>query len=288
VIAQPIDRPLGRSPWRSLIGCLLILACACSSRSQFLEKDLIGPSVGDEIVVAGQRFKTGTPVVLWTDPGSYDAYLRDYHFSKPLGRKGAPKADEPRLTLGRATRDPAEVLVHAYSNDLTRLKSVVDQFVLHYDACGYSARCFRVLHDLRGLSVHFMLDIDGTIYQTMDVVDQAWHAAKANPRSIGIEIANIGARPPASVEEIDRWYRRDAEGLRIQLPEEAGRAGVRKGEFVGRPARIGRQRGLVQGMPFEMYDFTPEQYDALVKLTATLCQVFPQIEPDAPRDAGSG
>src|SRR5438046_1087056 len=29
---------------------------------------------GDEIVVAGQYFHTGAPVVLWTDPGGYDAY----------------------------------------------------------------------------------------------------------------------------------------------------------------------------------------------------------------------
>src|SRR6185295_15526965 len=29
---------------------------------------------GDEIVVCGRYFHTGTPVVLWTDPGGYDAY----------------------------------------------------------------------------------------------------------------------------------------------------------------------------------------------------------------------
>src|SRR5438445_9309724 len=29
---------------------------------------------GDEIVVAGQFFHTGTRVVLWMDPGGYDAY----------------------------------------------------------------------------------------------------------------------------------------------------------------------------------------------------------------------
>jgi hypothetical protein len=29
---------------------------------------------GDEIVVAGQFVHTGTPVVLWMDPGGYDAY----------------------------------------------------------------------------------------------------------------------------------------------------------------------------------------------------------------------
>ena len=33
----------------------------------------------------------------------------------------------------------------------------------------YSKGTFRVLHDERALSVHFMLDVDGTIYQTLDV-----------------------------------------------------------------------------------------------------------------------
>jgi N-acetyl-anhydromuramyl-L-alanine amidase AmpD len=33
------------------------------------------------------------------------------------------------------------------------------------------------------------------------------------------------------------------------------------------------------------YDFTPEQYEALTKLTATLCKVLPRIACDYPKDA---
>jgi N-acetyl-anhydromuramyl-L-alanine amidase AmpD len=33
------------------------------------------------------------------------------------------------------------------------------------------------------------------------------------------------------------------------------------------------------------YDFTPEQYEALIKLTATLCKVLPRITCDYPKDA---
>ena len=36
---------------------------------------------GDEIVVAGQLFHTGTPVVLWTDPGGYDGYRVERRFA---------------------------------------------------------------------------------------------------------------------------------------------------------------------------------------------------------------
>src|SRR6476469_3820970 len=40
---------------------------------------------GDEIVVAGQFFHTGTPIVLWMDPGGYDAYRVERRFS-PLDK----------------------------------------------------------------------------------------------------------------------------------------------------------------------------------------------------------
>ena len=36
---------------------------------------------GDEIVVAGQLFHTGTPVVTWMDAGGYDAYRVERRFS---------------------------------------------------------------------------------------------------------------------------------------------------------------------------------------------------------------
>jgi N-acetyl-anhydromuramyl-L-alanine amidase AmpD len=44
-------------------------------------------------------------------------------------------------------------------------------------------------------------------------------------------------------------------------------------------------RGEVQGQQLVQYDFTPEQYASLIKLTATLCTIFPKITCDYPRDA---
>jgi hypothetical protein len=48
---------------------------------------------GDEIVVCGQLFHTGTPVVLWTDPGGYDAYRAECKFNPgvtlPTGRNAS-------------------------------------------------------------------------------------------------------------------------------------------------------------------------------------------------------
>ena len=48
------------------------------------------PRIGDEIVAAGQFVHTGTRVVLWMDPGGYDAYRVERRFS-PL------RVQEPRV-----------------------------------------------------------------------------------------------------------------------------------------------------------------------------------------------
>jgi N-acetyl-anhydromuramyl-L-alanine amidase AmpD len=249
---------------------------------------------GDEIVVAGQFFHTGTPVVLWMDPGGYDAYRVERRFS-PLdeadwetSRASNRNLSSPnRYGLRRAvlTAEQAE-RVRGGGWDLPLLQSVVDQFVIHYDASGTSRNCFRTLHDLRDLSIHFMLDLDGTIYQTLDLKERAWHATTSNSRSVGIEIANVGAFPPSERNPFPEWFAKEADGrTRIIVPERLGESGLRAPGFVGRPIRIESVRGSVQGQELVQYDFTPEQYDALVKLTATLCRVLPKIRCDYPRDA---
>ena len=55
--------------------------------------------------------------------------------------------------------------------------------------------------------------------------------------------------------------------------------------FTGHPARSATVQGVVQGKTLEQYDFTPQQYAALTKLTAALCTVFPKLTCDYPRDA---
>jgi N-acetyl-anhydromuramyl-L-alanine amidase AmpD len=54
---------------------------------------------------------------------------------------------------------------------------------------------------------------------------------------------------------------------------------------VGHPARPELVRGTIQGDDLLQYDFTPEQYQALTKLTAALCKVFPKIKCDYPHDS---
>jgi N-acetyl-anhydromuramyl-L-alanine amidase AmpD len=192
-----------------------------------------------------------------------------------------------RYGMRRAQFTPRELeQVRGGGWDLPLLQKVVDQFVIHFDVAGTSRRCFEVLHDARDLSVHFMLDLDGTIYQTLDAKERAWHATTSNTRSVGIEIANMGAYAPRTRRVLDEWYGPDAEGrTRLKIPARLGDGGIRTPGFVGRPARPQPITGEVQGQQLVQYDFTPEQYQALIHLTAALCTVFPKIRCDYPRDS---
>jgi N-acetyl-anhydromuramyl-L-alanine amidase AmpD len=206
---------------------------------------------GDEIVVCGQRFHIGTPVVTWEQFPGYSFY-----------GKGECFAPGPK--------------------ELDALRAQVDQLVLHYDVCGISQSCYKVLLE-RKLSVHFLLDVDGTLYQALDLADRAWHATKSNTRSIGVEIANLGAYPPGKGKVLEQWYTEDADGPYLVPPAHLGDGGVRTAGFVARPARWQKVVGETQGEELEQYDFTIEQYAALAKLAAGLARVFPKIQPEAPR-----
>jgi len=214
--------------------------------------------VNDEIIIAGRRFHTGTSVVTWKDPGGYNAYV---------GREAKARARQGLTQPG-----------------LAGLQKGVDQFVLHYDGGGLSKICFNVLQQ-RKLSVHFLLDVDGTVYQTLDLQERALHATIANDRSIGIEIANVGAFPPGETAQLTEWYRREASGqTRLQVPVRISQPGILTPGFIARPARSAPVRGRLQGKDLIQYDFTPEQYGALIRLTAALCRIFPRLTCDYPHD----
>lgn len=278
-----------RLPLIAALLALVLASASCHTRPRtFL------PRKGDEIVVAGQLFHTGTRVITWMDPGGYDAYRVERRFS-PLAESGWEKSKEAvkdltspnRYGIRREVLTPEELeRVRGGGWDLPTLQKVIEQFVIHYDAAGFSRNCFKTLHDARGLSVHFMLDVDGTIYQTLDVKERASHATIANGRSVGIEVANIGAFPPGPSRTLDEWYVRGADGrIAVRVPERFGDPMFATKNFAGHPARPAPIRGVVQGHELVQYDFTPQQYAALTKLTAALCKVFPQIACDYPRDA---
>ncbi|MGO8930610.1 MAG: N-acetylmuramoyl-L-alanine amidase [Limisphaerales bacterium] len=252
------------------------------------------PRTGDEIVVAGQFVHTGTRVVLWMDPGGYDAYRVERRFG-PIDKadwetsqaevRGLDSPNRYNLRTSGLSSNEVE-RVRGGGWDLPLLRRVVDQFVIHFDVCGTSRQCFKVLHDMRDLSVHFMLDLDGTLYQTLDLKERAWHATSSNSRSVGIEIANMGAYPADGKNPFAEWYAKEPDGqTRITIPAAYGDGGIRTRNFVGHPARPEPIVGTIQGQELIQYDFTPQQYQSLIRLTATLCKALPQIKCDYPKDA---
>lgn len=244
------------------------------------------PRRGDEIVVCGQLFHTGTKVVLWTDPYGYDAYRVDLRFPAETGKRPDPPQGARYGTLRKHLSEEQRAQVEERGWELEELQREVDQFVMHYDVCGTSRQCFKILHDLRGLSVHFLLDVDGTIYQTLDLKERGWHAGEANDRSIGVEIAHIGAYSSPEAPELQRFYARDEDGVRLVFPPSLAKGAPRE-EQVLRPARGGELlSGAIHGQRLYQYDFTDAQYEALAHLVAALRTALPGIALDAPRDAG--
>ncbi len=90
-----------------------------------------------------------------------------------------------------------------------RSRRPIRLFVNHWDVCLNSKSCHRVLNN-RGISVHFLIDNDGTIYQTLDMQHGAFHAGhqRTNRSSVGVEISN------AFYPKYQEWYNRNGYGER--------------------------------------------------------------------------
>lgn len=96
-----------------------------------------------------------------------------------------------------------------YYNYTGRPPRKIRLFINHWDVCLNSRSCQAVL-DKRGVSVHFMIDNDGTIYQSVDMQHGCWHAGseRVNRASVGVEISN------AYYPKYQEWYTQNGHGER--------------------------------------------------------------------------
>ncbi len=284
-IASDVESPINRKEphvktirWAALAAVLVaLLATGCTHRpGEPLTRS------GDEIIVAGQLFHTGTRVITFLDPEGYNAYRAYRHFNNAETMPSNPvdKGNPNRYSPTRRNLDPAlQETVDKDGWTLENLRKQVDQFVIHYDVCGTAQQCFYILHDYRGLSVHFMLDLDGTVYQTLDLRERAWHGNHANDRSVGIEIAHPGAY--GKPEEIQKWYRLDGPWPVLDL-ERIGHREMYSGDYVPQPTRKELIEGDIQGRHLYQYDYTEAQYKALIKLTAGINAALPKMALTVP------
>jgi N-acetyl-anhydromuramyl-L-alanine amidase AmpD len=199
---------------------------------------------GSSIIICEQPFDVGVKVVTWRDDPAYDAYTlhrtdnpsQVFPFQPAKGLGASAYRYRPRRLIGA-------------DRSLARLKQVIRQFVVHHDGCDSSKTCFQVLHNERGLSVHFLIDNDGTIYQTLDLVDCAFQAAGVNEVSIGVELANRG----------------DAQ----RFPD----------AYHGRRDKL---TCTIHGHQFLAFEYTKEQVESMIALGKALGRVFPNLPQSYP------
>ncbi|HMG56198.1 MAG TPA: N-acetylmuramoyl-L-alanine amidase [Kofleriaceae bacterium] len=137
------------------------------------------------------------------------------------------------------------------------VKAVVKQFVVHHDGCASADMCFNVLQNERGLSVHFLIDNDGTIFQTIDLGLMAYHASDWNLYSIGVELCNRG-----DAYNVPNYY-------------DSGRAGPRRKIT---PCKI-------NGNTMKAFDYTPAQIDSFTKLCRELLRLLPNLPAEYPQSS---
>jgi hypothetical protein len=113
----------------------------------------------------------------------------------------------PKVVLW--TEDLGQLFAAKHYRDLSgKPERKPNMFINHWDVCLNSASCARVLNK-RQLSVHFLLDNDGTIIQCMDTQHIGFHAGRTvNNVSIGIEISS------AYDLKWQDWYERKGFGKR--------------------------------------------------------------------------
>jgi len=209
-------------------------------------------SSNTSIVVCGKKYDIGTRVVLWNESGGMSAYdtavyeTEDRKTGKITVVKG--KRYKSRLTLGGTP-------------DLEKLKKIVWQFVLHHSGLYRSLDTYETLQQ-RGLSVHFICDDDGALYQCLDVRERAYQAGGNNAMSIGVEI--------------------DSRAVAGRYPDAYNEANQRRHK-VG-PRRV--VLDTIHGMKMKGFDYSDAQYATLIKLGRALIEIFPLIKPDFARNTG--
>jgi len=212
---------------------------------------------GKSIIIAGEYFPLGgnVKVVTFNDEGTYPAVL-SFH---------SAQAEQECLGTGGPCYGPRYLKAGVKALDMETLVETVNQIVFHIDGCRDAAMCYRVLKS-RSLSTHFIIKWDGTIYQSLDVLQCGYHAGAANNKAIGIDLNNMMKN--LVKEPNGEMY-----------PEGHDRyAEMMKKEFR-------RPKSDVQTIAFskvQAYGYTEAQYNAVIELLRVLMIRLPNIKNEYP------
>jgi len=226
------------------------------------------PQGNGELIIGGQIFKIDAPVQNWRKSG-WDATSPYCIPTKtdpaprclPAGAGQYPYCPPPQPYTQRYAVRPSLRSVPKSNNGMNAsydaVKAVVKQFVIHHDGCSSADMCFSVLQNERALSVHFLLDNDGTIFQTIDLALMAYHASDWNLYSIGIELCNRG-----DAFNVPNYY-------------DGGRFGPKRDI---KPVRI-------NGNTLKAFDYTPAQKESFSQLCRELLRLLPNLPAEYPQSS---
>jgi len=246
--------------------------------------------MNQNIISCGQKIDIGTRVVLWNE---------DEGFVCP-NKRGRSNCSHhnPKLNDAPSRKDSAYQILKPKSA-YVELVQHVHQFVLHYDACYSSLHCHQLMAESTFKGSHFYLDLDGTLYQTCDLYWKTNTAPaddrQGNERAIHVEMANLAWEALARESE---WLPTNRDKYQIkrgkwvlELPE-AYRKKLQTANFQTTPSRAYGKRGYfsrkINGRVVHMWDFTEEQYRALIKLCIGINCLLPGIKLQVPFDKKSG
>jgi N-acetyl-anhydromuramyl-L-alanine amidase AmpD len=209
-----------------------------------------------EIIIANQRFDIDARVVNFTQSPFWNATVEQCVQSSRPCVGGVPFSDQAKNKSPRRYALRPQLRKYGKTPPLDATKAVIRQFVLHHDGCWSAEMCWNVLHNERGLSCHFLIDNDGTIFQTIDLAFMAYHAAEFNVSSIGVEFCSRGdaTKDPNAAEYRKRGMKRDTVPCKIN------------------------------GHTIMAYQFAPAQYDAFRALARSLTRLLPNLPVEYPQD----
>ncbi len=244
--------------------------------------------MNQKIVACGKKIDIGTRVVLW-----------DEGFSCPNKRgRSVCSHHDPKLNDAPSRKDSAYKILHPESA-YTELTQRVHQFVLHYDACYSSFHCHQLMQESPFKGSHFYLDLDGTLYQTSDLYWKTNTAPaddrQGNERAIHVEMANLASEALARDSEWlpsdqDKYLNKKGQWI-LQLPSAYNKKILTPG-FQATPSRAYGNRGYfsrtINGRLIRMWDFTEEQYQALILLCIGVNRLLPGIKLQVPYDKKNG
>jgi N-acetylmuramoyl-L-alanine amidase len=221
------------------------------------------------LIIGGQIFNVDAPVVNWTE-NHWDATSERCIPTRTdpapacqaaAGGKQFPYGPMPvPYTQRYSTRPHLRSLAKSEGGrypTYEAVKAAVKQFVVHHDGCSSADMCFNVLHNERGLSCHFLLDNDGTIFQTIDLGLMAYHASDWNLYSIGVELCNRG-----DAFKEPNYYA-------------SGRAGPQRGT----------KNCKINNNTIRAFDYTAAQYDSLSRLCRELLRLLPNVPAEYPQSS---